>query len=145
MRRLGVALVAATLAVLCMAPTPGNVGGCGAEITELNSEQFAFDRKDKDCARCTECGISTARCVRACDPTKPPDTSVPSTCRPVSHDGEVCLDALTEASCESYATYVADTAPATPSECEFCQYLPPGPLPGFAVPDAGPDAEGGTL
>lgn len=133
---------AVVVAILCMAPTPGDVGGCGSEVTDLNDEQFVFDRKRMDCARCTECGLSTARCTRSCDPAKPPDTSVPETCQPIRHDGEVCLRALEAASCDAYATYVADTAPATPSECEFCKFVPPGPLPGFVV-DAAAAAEAG--
>jgi hypothetical protein len=128
---------------LCMAPTAGDVGGCGAEVTELNAQQYAFDRKSMDCTRCRECGFGTVRCMRACDATKSPDTSVPSTCKPVKHDGEVCLRALEVATCDAYSAYIDDRAPATPSECEFCQYVPPGPLPGFAV-DAGQAAEAGA-
>ena len=128
---LGVAL----LGMLCMAPTAGDIGGCGAEITSLDPAAYAFARKDLDCRRCEECGLGTPRCIRACQPTTSPDVSVPSTCRPVKHDGEVCLNALRAASCDAYASYVAD-APTSPSECQFCQYVPPGPLPGFAV-DAG--------
>ncbi|MBX3227212.1 MAG: hypothetical protein KIT84_35250 [Labilithrix sp.] len=127
---------AGVLALFCMAPTAGDVGGCGAEITEMNAEQFVLDRKDLDCARCGECGIASGRCTRACDPAKAPDTTIPETCRPVSHDARVCLRALEAASCGTFATYVADEAPALPSECEFCKHVPDDPLPPFAV-DAG--------
>ncbi len=129
------------LGILCMAPTAGDIGGCGATISELDPAKYAFDRKDLDCRRCQECGLSTPRCTRACDATKQPDVSVPSTCKPVKHDGEVCIHALEVASCDDYSNYVAD-APTSPSECQFCQYVPPGPLPGFAV-DAG-EADGAT-
>ncbi len=133
------ALVAMFLGWLCMAPTPGDVGGCGAEVTALDVEAFALSRKDLDCRRCQECGLTVPRCARACDPTKPTETSFPSTCKPIRHDGEVCLRALDVASCESFATYVDEQAPATPSECEFCKLAPaPGSLPGFSV-DGGAD------
>lgn len=129
------------LGLLCMAPTAGDIGGCGTEVTALDPATFALARKDEDCKRCRECAIAAPRCDRACDPTQPPETSLPATCRPIHHDGEVCLRALHAASCETYATYVDETAPATPTECEFCKIVPePGTLPGFTI-DAG--AEGG--
>lgn len=134
--------VAAVLAVLCTAPTAGDIGGCGTEVVALDVEQFAYARKNVDCRRCRECGISTPRCARACDPTKPPETSVPKTCQPIQHDGEVCLRALDAASCESYARYVDEIAPATPTECAFCKVVPPPEFfPSFTV-DAG--REGGS-
>lgn len=132
MKRIGALFIGGALAVLCMAPTPGDVGGCGATQSALDPAGYAFDRKTLDCNRCKECGLSTPRCTRACDPAKSPDVSVPATCQPLKHDGEVCLHALEAASCDDYASYVAD-APTSPSECQFCQYVPPGPLPGFAV------------
>jgi hypothetical protein len=129
--RLGVLLV---LALLCMAPTAGDVGGCGTEPTALDPAIFALARKGEDCERCRECGLGVPRCLRACDPTKPPETNFPSTCHPLAHDGDVCLRALHVAACDAYATYVDELAPATPSECQFCQIAPPpGTLPGFAV------------
>lgn len=124
--------VTGLLAILCMAPTAGDIGGCGATIAALDPAAYAFERKDLDCRRCQECALTTPRCARACDATKSPDVSVPSTCKPVKHDGEVCIRALEAASCDDYASYVAE-APTSPSECQFCQYVPPGPLPGFQV------------
>ena len=114
-------LVVLVLAALCMAPTVGDVGGCGSEATELDSEGYSFARKEEDCTRCRACGIATARCGRASDPAAPQDVDLPSTCRPVVHDEVVCLRALHAASCEAFASYVDDFAPATPSECEFCK------------------------
>jgi hypothetical protein len=128
------------LGLLCMAPTAGDIGGCGATVSELNPEKYALDRKSLDCTRCTECGIGTARCKRACDPKQAADVTVPTTCRPLKHDGEVCLDKLESASCSAYTDYVADVAPATPTECQFCQYVPPGPLPTFQI-DAGSSSQ----
>jgi hypothetical protein len=123
-----------------MAPTAGDIGGCGTEVVALDPQTFALARKDVDCRHCQECSITAPRCARACDPTKPPDTSIPDTCQPIKHDGEVCLRALDDADCDSYATYVDEIAPATPSECQFCKIVPPpGTLPGFVV-DAGDGA-----
>lgn len=130
--------VIALLAALCMAPTAGDVGGCGREATELDVDDFARARKEEDCERCRACSIDNARCARACDPAKPPDIGLPATCKPLRHDGEVCLRALHAASCETFATYVDDVAPATPSECEFCRVAPEAPPPSFAT-DAGGD------
>jgi hypothetical protein len=126
------------LGALCMAPTVGDVGGCGRQATELDGEDFAYARKDEDCERCEECGVATERCRRACDPAALPDIALPVTCRPVRRDGEVCLRALRAASCDTFASYVDDVAPTTPSECEFCRVPPPAPPPAFAS-DAGGD------
>jgi hypothetical protein len=129
-RRTAAIAVAVVLGLLCMAPTAGDVGGCGTEPTALDGTAYGLARKDQDCERCTGCGISTARCRRACDPIAPPDVGVPSTCRPLQHDGEVCIRALHAASCSAYATYVDDNAPDTPPECEFCKFAePPSPPP----------------
>jgi hypothetical protein len=40
------------------------------------------------------------------------------------------LRALAAASCDTYATYVDDDAPATPTECDFCQVPLPSAAPG---------------
>jgi hypothetical protein len=139
-RALGWTLAGAILALLCMAPTAGDVGGCGTEVTALDPRAFALARKDEDCNRCRECDLRSPRCGRACDPTKDVDTSIPPTCQPIRHDGEVCLRALRSASCDAYASYVDDVAPATPSECEFCKVAPPsGSVPGFVLDGAAGD------
>lgn len=132
MRR-GWVLTAAVLGVLSMAPTVGDVGGCGREATDLDAAVFANAKKDTDCRRCQSCGIGTTRCELACDPKQSPETSLPQTCRPVLHDGEVCIRALHAASCDDYATYMDDVAPAVPSECAFCRVpSPPPAATGFA-------------
>lgn len=138
--RQGVAIgfVVGVLGVLCMAPTPGDVGGCGTTVTELNVDNYAYARKQIDCDRCNECSLHTTRCVHACDPNAPPDTSLPTTCRPLEHDGEVCVRALHYASCSDYATYVTDT-PSIPSECDFCKTGTPTPIVSIAPVDAGHD------
>ena len=118
----------ASVAVLALvfgaAPTVGDIGACGRTAMDLDEPSFAADRKTLDCERCTECGLATQRCTRACDPTLPSDIVIPATCHPVQHDGEVCLHALSAASCSDYASYVSDVAPATPSECDFCRLVP---------------------
>jgi len=136
----GIVLVTALLAVLTMAPTVGDVGGCGREASRLDEGVFARARKLEDCERCRECGIETARCKRACDARQPFEVDLPVTCQPLYHDGEVCLRALHAASCDKYATYV-DDAPATPSECDFCKVPPAPPIVGFG--DASP-VDGGA-
>ncbi|MBX3202162.1 MAG: hypothetical protein KF894_28795 [Labilithrix sp.] len=126
-------LVVAVLGVLSMAPTAGDVGGCGTEVTALDPLAFALARKDMDCERCAECGLETARCRRACDPASEVETVIPPTCQPLRHDGVVCIRKLHAASCSAYATYV-DDAPSTPSECEFCKIAPGDRTgPGFDV------------
>lgn len=130
--------VVVVLAALCMAPTAGDIGGCGREATELDADDYAHARKAEDCERCRACGIDTARCASACDPALAPDVELPATCKPVRHDGEVCLRAIHAASCETFATYVDDVAPAAPSECQFCRIAPEPPPPSLSV-DAGGD------
>ena len=138
-------VVVAALGVMLMAPTVGDTGGCGRTVTELDRDRYANARKLEDCERCQECGLDTARCQRACDPKQLPEIALPITCRPLFHDGEVCLRALGAASCDTYATYVDDDAPSTPSECDFCLVPPPPPVmapPAFG--DSGTIVEAGA-
>jgi hypothetical protein len=121
-------------AVLCLAPTAGDVGGCGSTTTLLDMPAFAAAKKRRDCERCRECGLDTPRCRIACNEASPAATTIPASCVPLDHDGEVCLRALASASCDAYAGYV-DDAPSLPSECAFCRVTPPPPS-GFA--EAGP-------
>ncbi len=121
MKRRLAAVAVVLLGVASLAPTTGDVGGCGATVTELDEARFARARKLVDCQRCTECGISSQRCVAACDPKAPNEVGFPPRCFPLLHDGEVCLDALLAASCGDYALYVDDSVRAIPTECEFCR------------------------
>jgi hypothetical protein len=136
--------VVALLGVLVMAPTVGDTGSCGRTATDLDRDRYANARKLEDCQRCQECGLATARCQSACDPTQLPEIVLPPTCRPLFHDGEVCLRALAAASCSTYATYVDDEAPAVPTECDFCQTAPPTPPPPSVFAEGGAIGEGGT-
>lgn len=133
---------AAALAVgFATGPTPGDVGACGRTAEELDRSRWAESRKSAECERCLDCDIRTDRCAQACDPAKPPSVLLPATCRPLVHDGEVCLRVLAAASCDAFATYVDEAAPVTPSECDFCRVAPPAPITG-AFGDAGA-GEGG--
>lgn len=108
------------LVALCMAPTPGDVGGCGAPAIELGARGFFKAKREVDCRRCEECDVFTRLCAAACDPTVPTATRFEPGCLPVEHDGRVCLRALEAASCEDYAAFMDDGAPSVPTECNFC-------------------------
>lgn len=118
-------LLLSVLGVLLMAPTVGDTGGCGRTATDLDRERYTYARKREDCRHCAECDLSTPRCQRACDSNALPDILLPATCRPLYHDGEVCLRAVMAADCETFATFVDETAPVNPSECDFCRLADP--------------------
>lgn len=117
----GLGFVVAVLGLLCMAPTPGDIGGCGDAPTEIPSSRYVAARKRLECDRCGSCGIVNARCERACNPKVASDVALPVTCRPLVHDVDVCLRALITASCSTFAAAVDDDAPISPSECLFCR------------------------
>jgi hypothetical protein len=118
--------VGIALALLCAAPTVGDVGSCGDEPEELTSPGYAAARKTYDCSRCKECRLSTTRCRKACDPNQPSDAELAPTCRPLLHDREVCFRALGDLSCEEFARAVDDVSPRAPSECLFCRAVDAG-------------------
>lgn len=101
------------------APTVGNVGSCGQDPVDLDPEKFFTAKEGVDCRQCTECGLDTTPCARACDAELAPDR-FPEGCYPLVHDGEVCLDALNAASCGDYEQYMAEIGATTPTECNFC-------------------------
>ncbi len=107
------------LLVFCAAPTAGNIGSCGQEAVELDDAKFFANKQYVDCTRCTECAIFTQACEAACAAV----TVVGEFSEgffPLVHDGEVCLDALDVASCDDYASYMADQNATIPTECNFC-------------------------
>jgi hypothetical protein len=106
--------------VFCMAPTPGDVGGCGQKPAELDPEIFFASKANIDCQRCQECGLASKACTQACDFSQALPTQFPDRCVPLVHDGEVCLRALQYASCDDYRAYVNDVSPSVPTECNFC-------------------------
>lgn len=116
-QKLGLALI---VLLFCMAPTPGDIGGCGQSPDLLDAPTFFANKKLIDCSRCDECGFDESACSKACTDEYPIATAFPKDCYPLVHDGEVCLRALRHASCDDYASYVDDFAPSTPSECNFC-------------------------
>jgi hypothetical protein len=103
----------------CMAPVPGDVGGCGQEPQELDPETFFWSKQSLECEHCRDCGLSTAACERACG-QQLVQSAFPENCVPLVHDGEVCLRALDDGSCEDYRAFMSDVGPTVPTECNFC-------------------------
>ena len=106
----------------CAAPVPGDVGGCGQEAHELDRETFFWSLQSIECEHCRECELRTDACERACGNVLV-QSEFPGNCAPLVHDGEVCLRALGDGSCNDYRDYMSDSAPTIPTECNFC---PPG-------------------
>lgn len=142
--RVGLVAVVAVLGVLSAAPTPGDVGGCGSDVRLLDRDAYARARKKQDCQRCEECGVRSERCARSCDVASPPETVVPASCRPLLHDGVVCLRARADASCATFARYVDDTSPTSPSECMFCKATASAALERAHAGDDGTSVEDGA-
>jgi hypothetical protein len=107
------------LLAFCAAPVPGDVGGCNQQAVQLDAGAFFAGKKSIDCQRCTECTLASQTCERACAAGSVPREFTEG-CVALVHDGEVCLHALSAASCDDYATFVRDQAPSTPTECDFC-------------------------
>jgi len=116
-RRHGLAVV--LFVFLGMAPTVGDIGSCGQAADDLDAPTFFALKAQTDCTHCRECSLAGKRCDYACG-SDPLPTSFPAGCHPLVHDGEVCLRALLEASCDAYTSYMNDAAPTAPSECQFC-------------------------
>jgi hypothetical protein len=113
--RVGVGFV---VLAFCAAPVPGDVGGCSQRAQELDTAAFFEIKGSIDCEKCTACAIESETCARACRGEG--NASLPRGCVALVHDGEVCLRALLDASCEDYEGFVRDQAPTTPTECNFC-------------------------
>ena len=120
--RTGLSLTA--IVVASAGPTAGDIGGCGQPGALLDDAKFFEQKAQIDCGQCVDCALVSERCSVACDG----DTgeTFPEGCEPLVHDGEVCLRALRDASCDDYASYVADAGATTPSECAFCPLRPAG-------------------
>jgi hypothetical protein len=104
--------------LFCLAPTPGDIGGCGQTAEDLDPTAFFRSKQGIECTRCEECGLVTAACSRACDRVPVP-SDFPPGCYPLVHDGTVCLRALTQGSCAAHREVMQDP-PSVPSECNFC-------------------------
>jgi hypothetical protein len=126
-----IARLAAVLLLFLAAPTAGDIGSCGESPADLDPVKFFRAKEIIDCGMCNECGMGTLACERACD-GKPNQSAFPFGCYPLIHDGEVCLNALEAAGCDTYRGFMADEAATIPTECNFC---PPRP----AAVDAGAD------
>ena len=103
----------------CAAPVPGDVGGCGQDPQQLDPETFFGSLQGTECDHCRQCQLETAACERACGDVIV-QTDFPKDCVPLVHDGEVCLRALQDGSCDDYREYMSDSAPSIPTECNFC-------------------------
>lgn len=114
--RLAVALVSL---LFLAAPVPGDVGGCGQAAKSLDPAAFFQTKRALDCTRCAECGLKSRICDDACS-AEPARAMLPRGCDPLEHDGDVCIRALVDASCEEYETFVRDADPEAPTECNFC-------------------------
>jgi hypothetical protein len=122
-------LVVMIVALFCLAPTPGDIGGCGQTAEDLDAPTFFATLEATDCRACQTCGITSATCSSACDPKAAIPAAFPPGCAPLAHDGEVCLRRLQNDSCDTYGKYVGDdeagkavpiTSRPRPSECQFC-------------------------
>ncbi len=125
-RRRDLAVCAVLALVFGAGPTVGDIGSCSNQASSLSLSVFQAERKAVDCDRCRQCGLTTMWCAAACNPDAPSPIDWPSTCQPLEEDGVVCIDALQAASCGAYASYVSDTAPTVPTECDFCHDVPDG-------------------
>ncbi len=115
-RRLGLGIVV----LLCAAPTPGDIGGCGHPAADLDPEAFLRQQREVECEACRRCSIAGARCSQACAGELGRAAAFPEGCYPLAFDGAVCLRALEEAACDELRRYLSDARPTLPSECDFC-------------------------
>jgi hypothetical protein len=122
-RALEIARLAAILLLFLAAPTAGDIGSCGESPADLNPVKFFVAKENIDCGMCSECGMVTLACERACD-AKPNQTGFPLGCFPLIHDGEVCLNALEASGCDEYRGFMADEGATVPTECNFCPSQP---------------------
>ncbi len=118
-RRVELAALITVLVTLVAAPTPGDIGGCGQKAESLDPGVFFASKAVLDCQRCQDCDLAFQSCSKACNESDLPAT-FPDNCYPLVHDGEVCLRALNNASCDDYLGYMDDSNPSAPSECNFC-------------------------
>jgi hypothetical protein len=105
--------------LFCAAPTPGDIGSCGQKSVDLDPGIFFASKDAIDCDRCKECDLRSKLCDDACAGENGGNV-FPEHCQPLVHDGEVCLRALTNASCSDYAGYMSERSPSVPTECNFC-------------------------
>jgi hypothetical protein len=117
-RRVPGRLLMLVAAVFCLAPSPGDIGGCGQNARDLDASAFFSSKQAIECSRCQECGLRTPACTLSCAAAPLPSEFEPG-CYPLVHDGTVCLRALTQASCADHLRVMSEP-PSVPSECNFC-------------------------
>jgi hypothetical protein len=92
---------------------------------------------DSSCESASECCSFAPRLLmpfvsrgpKACDEGFCLQVEFLRDCYPVVHDGEVCADALQASSCSDYRSYMSDTEPTIPTECNSCPPCDDGGLP----------------
>lgn len=124
--------LAIVLLFFTAAPTVGDIGACGQAPDEMDPVKFFTAKDEVDCQKCVACGIVSQACNVACDIGLSQE-DFPADCRPLVHDGEVCLNALGASGCGAYRQYMSDLAPTIPTECNFCPPCDDG-----GVPDGSP-------
>ena len=82
------------IGLLSLAPTPGDIGGCGQAAEDLDPRLFYASLAATDCRACQACALSTLSCANACDGSITLPSAFPAGCAPLAHDGEVCLRRL---------------------------------------------------
>ena len=75
--------LAVVVVLFCMAPTPGDIGGCGQRVQPLGPRPFFEAKKEIDCNKCKECSFSTDFCKTACDADEEVSKSFPEGCEPI--------------------------------------------------------------
>lgn len=120
LRRLARRLGLVTVVLLCAAPTPGDIGGCGHPAADLDAEAFLREKYRVECDACRRCSLVGARCSQACAGEIDEPARFPEGCFPLAFDGAVCLRALEQAGCHDHQRYLNDVRPSMPSECDFC-------------------------
>ncbi len=118
---------AIVIALLAAAPTAGDIGSSCQPLVVLDHAKFFAAKQSVDCEKCMACALTSNACTAACG-KKPVAPAFPKDCFPLVHDGEVCIRALSDASCADYALFVADQGAIIPTECDFCpaDKAPPG-------------------
>lgn len=106
----------------CLAPAPGDVGGCGQVPRDLDPVVFFSSKRFLECQRCRDCTLDTPACTEACEGNSALE-EFPESCFPLVHDGTVCLRAIDEADCDRHRRAMS-TPPSVPSECNFCPLVP---------------------
>jgi hypothetical protein len=110
------------LATLVAAPTVGDIGSCGTPAEPLGAPEFFSARLSLECDRCNTCGFTASPiCKQVCADLQKKrfPSTFPDGCHPVTHDGDVCLNAIEALSCNDFGDLVTDP-PIVPTECDFC-------------------------